>query len=203
MRFTIRSMVASVAFLLIGAGAAPAATIGFSPSPATVSLGDSLTLDIIISDLTGEVVSAYDLDVLYDPTVLAATSVSFGLLLGDEFLFEVFNDFDLSTPGLVDLAQLSLLSDAALLLLQGGNSVVIGSIEFDAIGVGSSPLEFVFDSSNTVVGSGGLPLDLTVVAGSASVVPEPSAALMFGVGSLIVPLAVRMSRSSPRPASRK
>jgi hypothetical protein len=113
-----------VALGLLLAGVAPAATIGFVPSDSTVLVGDTITVDIVLSDLAGEVVSAYDLDVIYDASVVSATGVSFSGMLGDPLFFEAFQDSDLSVAGLVDLAELSLLSDAALLFVAGG--VLVG-----------------------------------------------------------------------------
>ena len=44
------------------------------------------------------IVSAYDLDILYDSSIVAATGVVFTTLLGDELSFEVFNALYVSTP---------------------------------------------------------------------------------------------------------
>jgi hypothetical protein len=92
---------------------------------------------------------------------------------------------------LIDFAAVSLLSDAALLALQGGDSVVLATLNFDAIAIGTSSLEFHFDAFNDVKGSGNTPLTLDAKAGSVAVVPEPSAAVVFGLGWLIVGLRLR------------
>ena len=122
---------------------ATAITIGFSPASQTVEVGDTVLVDVVISDLAGEIVSAYDLDVTYDASILSATDVTFGTFLGDEFFFEVFNDFDLSVPGVVDFAQLSLLSDFELAALQPDSFVASGDRVRQAIGdLGTSSLDF-------------------------------------------------------------
>ena len=66
-----------MALSVVSSGHAFAAAIGFAPASQTAGVGDSLSVDIVISDLAGEIVSAYDLDVTYDASVLSATAVSF------------------------------------------------------------------------------------------------------------------------------
>jgi len=182
-----------------GAFAAPAGavSIGFDPDSQSLMLGSTAQVDVVFSDLGGEVISAYDLDISYDPAVLDASGVLFSTALGDEFFFEVFNDFDLSTAGVVDLAQLSLLSDAELLALQGGDSVAVATLFVDAIGVGTTELDFVFDALNDVKGSNGAILPVLAGSGSISVgvagapIPEPSATLLFAVGAALLLCALR------------
>jgi len=120
-----------------------AISIGFDPSSQIVDIGDLFDIDVVVSglDAAGEIVSAYDLDVLYDDAVLSATAVTFGLDLGDPFFFEVFNGFDISTPGLVDFAQLSFLSDLELNAIQG-DTVTLATLYFQVVGLGTSLLTF-------------------------------------------------------------
>jgi hypothetical protein len=170
-----------------------AVTIGFSPASQTVGPGDPVLVEVVVSDLGGEIVSAYDLDVTYDASVLSATGVTFGLLLGDELLFEVLNASDVSVPGLVDFAQVSLLSDAELAALQS-DPFTLATLEFDAIGVGTSPL--VFDAFNDITGRNALVLDVDPESGSVTVIPEPHSALVFALGAFVVGTAV--ARKRPR-----
>ena len=175
-----------------------AISIGFQPVSQSVVLGDSVLVDIVVSDLGGEIVSAYDLDIAYDAAILSAVSVTFGPSLGNEALFEVFSDFDLSMPGLVDLAQLSLLSDANLLLLQGGDSVVLATLEFATLEMGVTSLDFTFDMFNDIKGLNALQLDIDAVAGDVSVIPEPHASLLFALGVVLFSRAARRSSGAPR-----
>jgi len=69
--------------------------------------------------------------------VVAATGVNFGAALGVLGL-EVLTNFDLATPGLVDFAALSLLSDADLAALQG-DAVTLATLQFSALALGTSP----------------------------------------------------------------
>lgn len=189
MRIRCGTLALAVAVALV-AEAAAAATIGFEPTSQTVDLGDPVSVDIVVSDLGGEIVSAYDLDILYDPGVLSAVQVSFGSGLGDPAAFEVLESSDLGTPGVVDLAQLSLLSDAELLALQGGDEVLLATLSFGTVAPGTTSLAFAFDAVNDIKGANAQVLDVIDEAGSVevsgAVIPEPSAALLFGIGSVLI-----------------
>ncbi len=183
-----------VALSLLVAGMAPAATISFVPSDATALVDDIVDVDVVVSDLGGEIVSAYDLDILYDDSILTVLSVFLpSASLGNPVIPEAFYDVNFA-PGVVDMAGVSLLSDAELLARQGGDSVNLGTISFQATALGTSGLDFVFDDFNDVKGLLGEPLDLEVGQGSVRVVPEPSAALAFAVGAAVVGTAVRRRR---------
>jgi len=202
---TMRPLVAALAACLLLPSTALAVSIGLDPVAQSVQPGDAVSVDVVFSDLGGEVISAYDLDVTYDAAVLMATDVLFTTQLGDPdalFFPEVFNDFDLSAAGLVDLSQLSLLFDDELFALQGGDTVTVATLAFKAIGAGTTELAFVFDAVNDVKGRDAavLPIDASGASvrvegpSSQSPVPEPSAALLFAVGSLLVARALRGPR---------
>ena len=162
-----------------------AINLDFVPANQTVVVGNPVNVDVVISGLNAanEIVSAYDLDVTYDNAVLTATKVSFGFLLGDPSFFEVLESFDISSPGIVDFAALSLLSDADLDALQG-DSVTLATLSFDSLSVGTSPLNFVLDQFNDVKGKNNEILSLEVGDGNISVapIPEPSTILLLGSG---------------------
>jgi len=180
---------------LLLAFSAGAVTIGFDPASQAVAVGDTVFVDVVVSDLGGEIVSAYDLDITYDDSLLAVESVSLSSALGDELFFEAFYHSDISNSGVVDIAGLSLLFDFELLALQGGDSVVLGTLGFRTLGLGESSLDFVFDAFNDIKGSNAAVLDVTPVPGSISAVPEPTAALLFFVGVAAVHSAIRGQRS--------
>jgi hypothetical protein len=167
-------------------GPVNAATIGFAPASVIAAVGDTFSVDVVVSDLGGEIVSAYDLDIVFDASVLSATGISFSGALGGI----AFHDHDLA-PGLVDLAGVSLISDAALLALQGGDAVTLASIAFTKTGEGQAALDFVFDAVNDVKGANGEILPIDAVPGSVAPIPEPTAALTFGTGLLVTGFALR------------
>jgi hypothetical protein len=184
------------ALWLATAGSAHAIRIDFDPASQISPVPGSVSVDVIVSELAGEIVSAYDLDVTYDDSVLSATGITLTSALGEAFFFEAFYDSDLGTSGIVDFAGLSLLSDFALLALQGGDSVLLATITFDVIAPGPGLLGFTFDAFNDIKGAGGLVLDVepgtgVVNTSSQQPIPEPGSLLMFAVGAVITGSAIR------------
>lgn len=191
----------AAAFLLAVVPSIPSAqavSLGFAPSSQTKLLGSSLNVDVVVSGLHGtaaapQVVSAFDLDVLYNSAILGNASINFapaitalGLDPADDGLLFGSN----LSAGRIDLFALSLLSDADLQALQG-DSVTIATLGFTAIGLGTSPLSFdpatfpgidvkglnaamltpdVFNGSVTVIDNG------------TPVVPEPGTVMLVGAG---------------------
>jgi hypothetical protein len=189
---------ALLAALVAGAFASQAAhavAIQFTPTDSAGFVGDVFNIDVFVSGLssgeTAQIVSAFDLDVLYDPAILAATSISFGAALGladvDTFTSTIFS------AGRLDFSNVSLLLNDQLAGLQG-DSILLASLSFSAIGIGSSTLTFdtLTAPGIDLVGSdpfARLPVDF---AGSALLtvnerpvgVPEPGTILLLGLGLL-------------------
>lgn len=187
----IRTLLVALLAVLGTSAPSAAATIGFVPGNTAPAPGESFAVDVVISGLGGETVSAYDLDIVFDPAVLSVDFVSQAEVLGDAALFEALYDA-VTAPGLVDVAGLSLLPDPALQLLQDGDTVTLATIGFTASGSGSTTLDFVFDATNDVKGLDARILDLDVAPAQAGeVIPEPAAAVNFGAGLLLAALATR------------
>ncbi|MDJ0866269.1 MAG: cohesin domain-containing protein [Myxococcota bacterium] len=180
-----RLVATTLALSLVALHSAGAVTLGFDPSEQTVGLGAPVSVEIRVADLDGEIVSAYDLDVVYDATVLSAVGVSFGVLLGDAAALESIDVFDLGSPGLVDLAQVSLLADADLAARQP-DAFTLATVEFTAIALGESSLTFRFDPFNDVKGLEGKVLPLDPASGLVRVVPEPGTALVLALGLVVL-----------------
>ncbi len=141
----IGCLVLFVSFFYVGS--ASAVIIGFSPLSQTVDVNDIFDIDLIVSDMdvddtdgSREIVSAFDLDVLFDSSLLAATAVEFGPSLGNPLFFEAFITDSTISAGKVSLAELSLLSDVQLGALQPAPSFVLATLSFKALGEGVSAL---------------------------------------------------------------
>lgn len=166
--------------------------LGFSPgSPLNVTANQPLSVDVLISGLAGQVVSAYDVDVLYPPELLTPTDIVFDGFLGDAGLFQVLESptGGSTTPGVVDFAALSLLSDAELRGLQAPNSGLrLATLNFLGVADGTANFQFGFDPGNDVK------CDNNSVCIAA--IPEPEIYAMFLAGLGLVGWARRW-RSVP------
>lgn len=139
-----RALLAGMLALGLGmaATASHAIAISFAPSGQTRLLGQTASVDIVVSDLAagGQVVSGYDLDVLYDASILNLLSVTFGTGLGAGTFDSIFGYVPGS--GRIDIFETSFLTDSMLAALQGGNPLVLATLNFTGIGIGTSPLVF-------------------------------------------------------------
>lgn len=182
---------------LVPVSSVQAIFINLNPPSQSANLGDMPTVDIVISGLEegtlDEIVSAFDLDISFDQDVLAAKDPIFGSFLGDPLLAEVLFSSDIvSTPGIIDLAGLSLLSDDALAAVQP-DSFVLATLAFTAIGAGTSPLSFISDplfgldikGRNAAI-LGDLAADTASINVSGAPVPESSVTLLLGIGLLLL-----------------
>lgn len=178
----------------LSAGPALGASLSLDPPALIVSPGTSFDLDVVISDLAGDLVSGFDLNLAYDAAVLDLVGVTFGALLGDPVLDAITEV--LPSPGLVNFVELSLLSDADLAALQPAG-FVLATLTFDVIGPGSSTLTFVPGAAGSieVLGAEATSLDLTVGSGSVESLPEPGSWMLCAGGVLAVAaLRRRLSR---------
>ena len=139
-----RTWLAALVSSLLASAPVGAVTIGFAPGSTEAGLGEAVSVDVVVSDLGGEIVSAYDLDIVFDDGALRFDGATQTNALGDPSLFQAFLDAT-SGPGLVDLAGVSLLSDAALLGLQGGDTVTLATLVFTRVGAGTATVGFVFE----------------------------------------------------------
>jgi len=115
----------------------------FQPAAQTINGGDLFAVDVFVSGLssTNEIVSAFDLDVTYNPSILEGTGVTFNTLLGDTALFEADNGAVLSS-GRIDFWALFLPTDAELVALMQPDSFSLATLSFLALGAGTTNLLF-------------------------------------------------------------
>jgi hypothetical protein len=185
--------------------AIPAHAIRIDLVPAVQSklVGNAVGVNVVVSDLTAasQIVSAFDLDVTYNPAILNATGVSYGTALGGGGA----NSFQFGPSfggGLIDFAESSFLSDADLASLQG-NSVTLATLSFQAIGVGISSLQIVQDLFFVLTGrldATGFPGDLDPSVGgvrvivSAPILPVPGSLSLIVLGLTVLMIVSRARR---------
>ena len=183
----MRKRLVSLAFaftVVVFSGHAFAGTpvLSLLPSSQTINPGllEQATVDLVISDLNGTLLGAFDVDISFDASVLSLDSLTFGPFLGDLGLGEAIGGVALGLgSGEIDSFEVSLLAAAALSALQApeGGSFVLATLVFDGVGVGTSALgigDVVLSDDFGIA----LP-DPTKVDAEVRVVPLPAAIWMF------------------------
>lgn len=189
---TILSIAILAIFLSAGLAFSDTITLGIVPSAQTVLVGSSASVDINIvglGDMVPDSLGAFDLDLIFDPAILAFNNATFGdPVLGDQLdLFGFGSIVDvIFGSGTVNLFELSLDLPSDLETMQAG-AFTLATVEFDAIGLGTSPLNV---SVNALGDAWGDPLVSAIVDGNISSVPEPSSIILFGTGFGIVILFI-------------
>lgn len=180
-----RSTPACVLAVLLLFVALDAKAISFSMDPAgsVVGIGQSVDIDLNVSglgDFAPDSLGVYDIDVAWDPNIITLNTVSFG-----SDLSILFPSVQTVTPGAgtVNLFELSLDFPSDLDTFQPG-SFTIATLTFEVIDFGTSA---VTPTVNVVGDADGLPLQLESVTGATvSAIPEPTSAVLWMAGLLVV-----------------
>lgn len=203
----ILSTLAIALALACGAPPARAISINFVPSVAHVAIGGTVNIDVVVSGLTaaGEVVSALDLNILFNNVIVGVTGADVSLNTaafgGAGF---VLSDVD-PQPGDLGVILNSLISDADLDTLQG-DSVTLFTVTWTGLADGFTLLQFGPDPDfdRNVVGRRAetLPMQygtacISVGQGECRiVVPEPAALLLLAIGLTILAGVTRRRRAN-------
>ncbi len=200
MRRILFSITAGFALIAIQALPVKAAIISIQPSEETVDVGETVTVDLVVSELAaGEIISSYDLDLTYDNSIVSYNDdATFGASLAGLPMFQVANEY---LPGAIEMVELSLESDAALQGLQS-DSFTLATLSFTAAYYGSTSLDL---SAINIVGLGAadITFDTSLVGGLINVQPSAipeldgnaaGSALVFLLGSVFV-FSARRRRS--------
>ena len=147
MRRTAFNLCAGLAagLLLVGAQPAQAISVEVQGTPASVTAGDNFSVDIVVTGIVDEIITAWDIDVAFDPALLSNTSQTWFLavmggadaITGGDFLV-----------GVADMFLVSLLADADLRALQCPGDVcaptlTIASVGFKALADGVPEINLV------------------------------------------------------------
>lgn len=180
---------------LIAAGAAARAEaapiVSISPAEQTANIGDTVSVDILVSGLV-EPVGGYYLSLLFDETVLTPSSYTndpSGALgpAPDDFSFGFLGGGALDLFYIADGTW-----DAGDLSAAQGGSFVLATVSFLAAANGVSPLILEFADLSNADGSALLDSSATngqVCVGGPCPVPEPG--LLYLLATAVVGLAVR------------
>jgi hypothetical protein len=168
---------------LLAAGRAEAVSISLVTATPEIGLGQNVYVDVILSGLEeGEALRAFDLDIAFDDLRLGYEALVFDVFLGDPG-GDATVAGGLPEAGLVDLAENSFLSGAALQGLQS-SEFRLARIALYGLAPGSANLAF---AQVELIGLAAAPLPVTEATGlSILVVPEPVAVayLLLGIAGL-------------------
>jgi hypothetical protein len=181
MRLALLKACGALAAGLMLAGTQPAQAISVTVqgTPAAVVAGDNFSVDIVVTDIVDEIITAWDIDVAFDPALLNNAVIAFNVdPVGgiEDSIFEAFFE-----PGLTDAFLVSLLSDADLRALQCpgdvcGPSLILASLSFEAAADGVPAISLV---------NWGLANDVKCADNAQCypvAIPEPRALALLGLG---------------------
>ena len=188
-----RSNILIIVGALVTSLSANAVTLDLSPATSSVNLGDSVEVELRIAGLgvgTAPSLGAYDFTLEFNPAVLGFGAFTFGdPVLGNHLDlagFGTVSGFDGGTAGQLNVFEISLDLAGDLDALQA-SSFALGTISFNALGNGVSPLQF---TSAVWSDAGGNPLAVQLGSGSISV-PEPVSGGIVVAGAVLFALAAR------------
>lgn len=194
------------------AQASPVLAVDLIPSLSKLHQGEVLYISAQLSGLRtaglNAVVGAFSLEVSYDPTHVQNANVGpvagFGADLGDPSLGEAVTFADFSTPGLLRIAETSLLDELALTGLQS-DRIVLATFGFTLRPNAASDFETWTVTGFSVADAFASPIlddqgnPVPVLTGSTTLaVPAPASIWLLGI-ALPIGLACGRRRHLPRP----
>ncbi len=188
------------AALLMASTLAGAASLSLQPGTQIVTPGLAFSVDLQVSGVGSPgpgSIGDFDLEISFDPGVLALQSYSLAGFLGDIGQFEA-SDYSLVQSGKIQLSQVSFLATATLNALQP-TSFKLATMNFMAATVtppGGSPVSITKLWVLGLATGQALPVnDVTLSNATVTVVPEPSTYALILAGLALIGATARRRRS--------
>ena len=148
-----------------------AATVTFGPDSTNVALASTFTLEIVGYDFTGT--EGGGASFTFDATVLQVNSITI-----DDGVWGIYD-----AAGTIDNVNGSVEGIAVAAFNDPGTQFTVATIEFEAIGYGTSMLILEENPLNPWASAGSV-ITPTLIDGLVTVVPVPAAIWLFGTGVL-------------------
>ena len=139
-RKTILSCFLAFGFLLLVTANGYSLSISFEPLVTNIMVGDSFSVDMVVSGLENDNLSTFDVDVLFDDSILTFDSYALGSGLGDVGLDTVDLSLGYLGGGVIDLAEFSLIppdSSDGTFFADQADSFPLATLSFTGIGEGN------------------------------------------------------------------
>lgn len=117
--------------------------LSISPASTSIEVGQSATFELRVQNLRPEeVLTIYEFSLRFDPTLVSVVNVTQSSRLDDGSSGHA-GFFDLSTPGLIGLSDITNSLDFSALKAAQGDSFSLAVFSFSGLRVGSSLLDFM------------------------------------------------------------
>jgi len=170
-------------FALGGVSPAAAVTLTLVPSPSTIQVGGTVSVDLLISGLAPSgppSLGAFLVETTYNSSVLTYNSVVFAGFLGNpNNPLETDIVVNTGTPGVVSLEEDSFLSTAVLDALQTTDPFLLATLTFTGSAVGVSSLGFGAIDLSSAAGTSLTNPTLQGASVTVSSIPEPGTLTLF------------------------
>ena len=165
---------------------AHSALIEFQPDSILAGNGDSISFDLVISDLgsfSPDSLGAFDISIGFDASVLSFASYDLGGFLGDINLFEAVDASSGDIGGAVNVAEVSLLSAIDLDALQP-DEFTLATLNFNVINLAAGAVSQLSVLSGAVLADADGASLLATTSGPASVhgIPVPGTLFLLAAG---------------------
>lgn len=186
----------AAASLLAGLTRSDAVVVAFDPASATLDVGESVSIAIVIDRQGGPAIGGWSARITYDPAIvgIGAGGIDYGTNLDLGGMGSLKTAPNTSTPGVISsLIEVSF-EDAGDLATSQPDSFTLATIQFTAVKAGATGLVFDLaggtsvsdadgiDISSRVMFTGGL---ITVKDDGGTSIPEPSRAIGLAAITLI------------------